>query len=250
MTFKRLFWALKPCIDGFEHCIPVILIDGTHLYGPYLGVLLSATAVDGFSHLLPLAFSIVEAENVSSWGWFMDRLRKFVAGKRHGICGISDRHAGIMAAMKKSGWCEPHDHHRFCIRHLASNFCNAHKKKGLKKNLVELASQVQPKKFLLLWEQLVAAEPRATEWFEDKPLEKWSLAHDGGKRFGIMTTNHAESWNNAILEARNLPITSLVRALFEKLVDYFDARRVEIATQTLNGQIFTKVINMKLIQAI
>ncbi|XP_074376682.1 uncharacterized protein LOC141718204 [Apium graveolens] len=182
---ERLFWALKPCIDGFEHCIPVILIDWTHLYGPYPGVLLSATSVDGFSHLLPLAFAIVEAENMSSWGWFMDRLRRFVAGTS-----------------------------------------------------------------LQTFEQLVAAEPMTTEWFEDKPLKKWSLAHDGGKRFGIMTTNHAESWNNAIIEAQNLPITSLVRALFEKLVDYFDARRVEIATQTLNGQIFTKVANMKLIRAI
>ncbi|XP_063942691.1 uncharacterized protein LOC135150358 [Daucus carota subsp. sativus] len=52
VTFRRLFWAFKPCIDGFEYCRPVILIDGTHLNGPYPGVLLSATAVDGFSHIL------------------------------------------------------------------------------------------------------------------------------------------------------------------------------------------------------
>ncbi|XP_074368385.1 uncharacterized protein LOC141708583 [Apium graveolens] len=63
-------------------------------------------------------------------------------------------------------------------------------------------------------------------------------------------TNHAGSWNNAILEVRKLPITSLVRALFGKLVDYFDARRVEITTQSLNGQVFTKFANMKLKRAI
>ncbi|KAL8092638.1 hypothetical protein AgCh_034778 [Apium graveolens] len=112
VTIKRLLWAFKPCIDGFEHCIHVIHIDGTHLYGPYSGVLLSVVAVDGFSHILPLAFAIVESENVSSWGWFMDRLRRFVAGRRHGICVISDRHAGIIAAMQQIGWCEPLDHHR------------------------------------------------------------------------------------------------------------------------------------------
>ncbi|XP_074358231.1 uncharacterized protein LOC141697639 [Apium graveolens] len=250
MTFKRVFWAFKPCIDVFEHCMPIILIDGTHHYGPYPGVLLSAMAVDGFSHILPLAFAIVEAENLSSWGWFMDRVRKFVAGRRHGICIISDRHAGIMAVMQRTGWCEPLDHHRFCIRHLATNFVNAHRKRGLKKDLVKLASQVQPKKFELLWNQLVLIEPRTIEWFEDKALEKWSLAHDGGKRFGIMIINHAESWNNAIIDARNLPITSLVRSLFEKVVDYFDARRVEIATQSLNGGIFTKFATMKLRRAI
>ncbi|XP_074376867.1 uncharacterized protein LOC141718384 [Apium graveolens] len=73
VTFKRLFLAFKPCINGFEHCMPVIHIDGTHLYSPYAGVLLSVVTVDGFSHNLPLAFAIVESENVSSWGWFMDR---------------------------------------------------------------------------------------------------------------------------------------------------------------------------------
>ncbi|KAK1401496.1 hypothetical protein POM88_001101 [Heracleum sosnowskyi] len=136
VTFKRVFWAFKPCVDGFHHCIPVIQIDGTHLYGPYPGVLLSATAVDGFSHILPLAFAIVEAENLSSWDWFMERLRRFVAGRRHGICVISDRHAGIMATMQNEGWHEPHDHHRFCVRHLAANFCSAHSKKGLKERVV------------------------------------------------------------------------------------------------------------------
>ncbi|XP_074324395.1 uncharacterized protein LOC141661311 [Apium graveolens] len=55
-----------------------------------------------------------------------------------------------------------------------------------------------------------------------------------------MTTNHVESWNNAILEARSLPISSLVRFIFMKNVEYFDERRVEIATQISRGQVFTK----------
>ncbi|KAL8146023.1 hypothetical protein AgCh_003962 [Apium graveolens] len=130
------------CIDGFEHCMSVIHIDETHLYGPYSGVLLSVVAVDGFSHILPLAFAIVESENVSSWGWFMDRLRRFVAGRRHEICVISDRHAGIIAAMQQIGWCEPLDHHRFCIRHLAANFCTAHRRKGLKNRFQGLVSKL------------------------------------------------------------------------------------------------------------
>lgn len=138
-TFKRVFSAFKPCIDGFEHCMSVMLIGSTHLYGPYpgvLGVLLSATTIDGFNHILPLAFAIVESENLLSWGWFMDRLRKFVALRRHGICIISNRHYGILAAMQNPGWCEPHDHHRFCVRHLAANFATAHKKPGLRDKVV------------------------------------------------------------------------------------------------------------------
>ncbi|XP_074356606.1 uncharacterized protein LOC141696334 [Apium graveolens] len=180
VTFKILFWAFKPCIDGFEHCIPVIHLDVTHFYGPYPGVLLSVVAVDGFSHILPLAFAIIESENVSSWGWFMDRLRRFVAGRRHDICIIYNRHAGIMEAMRQTEWCEPYNHHRFCIRHLSTNFVNAHRRLGLKDRLVDLASQVQEKKFKYLWDQMLIVEPRAEEWFTDKPLMKWTLAHYGG----------------------------------------------------------------------
>ncbi|KAK1365399.1 hypothetical protein POM88_040960 [Heracleum sosnowskyi] len=77
--FKRVFWTFKPYIDAFVHCIPVLQIDGTHLYGKYGGVLLTATVVDGFHHLLPVAFAIVEGETIASWTWFMERVRKMVA---------------------------------------------------------------------------------------------------------------------------------------------------------------------------
>ncbi|KAK1394874.1 MULE domain-containing protein [Heracleum sosnowskyi] len=66
VRFKRVFWTFKPCIDAFVHCILVLQIDGTHLYGKYKGVLLTATTIDGFNHLLPVAFAIVEGENVAS----------------------------------------------------------------------------------------------------------------------------------------------------------------------------------------
>ncbi|XP_074377680.1 uncharacterized protein LOC141719195 [Apium graveolens] len=250
VTFKRLFRAFKPCINGFEYCMHVIHIDGTHLYGPYPDVLLSVVAVDGVSHILPLAFVIVESENVSSWGWFMDRLRRFVAGRRHGICVISDRHAGIIAAMRRTGWCEPLDHHRFYIRHLAKKISTAHRRKGLKNRLVELASQVQEKKFDFIWEQLLIEEPRMAEWFEDKSLSKWSLAYDGGKHFGMMTTNHAKSWNNAILNARKLPISSLVRALFLKTIEYFDERHLEITAEISKGRLFTNHASKRLSRSI
>ena len=130
------------------HCIPVIQIDGTHLYGPYPGVLLSATAVDGFSHILPLAFVIVEAENNSSWGWFMEKVRSSVVGRRHRIYVISDRHAGIMTAMQQPGWCEPRNHHRYCVRHLASNFASAHLKKGLRDRVVQLVLRCSQKNLI------------------------------------------------------------------------------------------------------
>ena len=45
--FKRVFWSFKPSIEGFEHCRPVLSIDGTHLYGKYKGTLMIAMGCDG-----------------------------------------------------------------------------------------------------------------------------------------------------------------------------------------------------------
>lgn len=241
VRFKRVFWAFKPCIDAFPHCMPVILIDGTHLYDKYHGVLLTATAVDGFNHLIPIAFAIVESENISSWTWFMDRVKKKVVLRRRDVCVISDRHAGIISAMNNPtlGWCEPQGHHRFCARHLAANFGKEFKGK-LKERVVALCSQLTGPKFTLHWNALLAIEPRAERWFADKALKHWALAFDDGKRFGIMTTNIAESWNNAIKAPRKLPITALVKSIFYKVVEYFDQRRLEIERQSVDGNEFTK----------
>ncbi|KAK1362182.1 hypothetical protein POM88_046656 [Heracleum sosnowskyi] len=120
------------------------------------------------------------------------------------------------------GWCEPHSHHRFCSRHLAANFGKEFKKGHIKDRIVPLCSQLTGHKFSLHWNVLVAAEPRAQQWFADKPLSRWALAYDEGKRFGIMTTNIAESWNRAIKVARKLHITALVKSIFHKVVTYLD----------------------------
>ncbi|KAL8110143.1 hypothetical protein AgCh_026022 [Apium graveolens] len=248
VRFKRVFWAFKPCIDAFPHCIPVLLIDGTHLYDKYGGVLLTATAIDGFNHILSVAFAIVEGENAASWSWFMERLKNKVVIRRRDVCVISDRHKGIISVMNNPelGWCEPHSHHRFCSRHLAANFRKEFRKDKIKERIVPLCSQITGPKFTLHWNPLIAAEPRAQQWFDDKPLSRCFFAFDEGKRFGIMTTNMAESWNNAIKVARKLPITALVKTIFHKLVAYLYQRRIEVEKQCVDGNLFTLHANKML----
>ena len=134
--FQRMFWSFMPSIDGFEHCRPVMSIDGTHLYGKYKGTLLIAMGCDKNNQLFPLAFAIIEGENTDSWGWFLAYIRNRVT-QRTGICIISYRHPGIMAAMTDSllGWATPSAYHKICMRHLARNFMIWFKDK-LFKNLV------------------------------------------------------------------------------------------------------------------
>ncbi|KAI5662937.1 hypothetical protein M9H77_22260 [Catharanthus roseus] len=52
--------------NGFPYCRPVISVDGTHLRGPFKGVLLIASTWDANNHLFPLAFAIVDKESSES----------------------------------------------------------------------------------------------------------------------------------------------------------------------------------------
>jgi hypothetical protein len=57
---------------------------------------------------------------------------------------------------------------------------------------------------------------------------KWSLAHDNGARYGIMTTNMSEVYNTVLKGVRALPITALVAETWSRTVSYF-ADRVQVA---------------------
>jgi hypothetical protein len=45
----------------------------------------------------------------------------------------------------------------------------------------------------------------AVEWLEKFTREKWTQAYDGGKRYGHMTTNLAESLNSILKGAMHCP---------------------------------------------
>ena len=59
-VFQCAFWAFHPSIEGFNHCRPILSIDGTHLYGKYKGTLMIVMGCDGNNQLLPQAFAITE----------------------------------------------------------------------------------------------------------------------------------------------------------------------------------------------
>ena len=72
---------------------------------------------DGNNQLFPLAFAIIEGENIDSWGWFLACIRNKVTQHMR-IYVISDRHSGIMITISDLhlGWVasyttmsDPHD---------------------------------------------------------------------------------------------------------------------------------------------
>src|SRR5271169_4141729 len=77
--FHRLFVCYVASAGGFAYCRALIGLDGTHLSHKYLGILLTATAVDANGSLFPLAFGVVDAENKDNWLWFLRLLRSAIS---------------------------------------------------------------------------------------------------------------------------------------------------------------------------
>ncbi|KAH0754092.1 hypothetical protein KY290_024362 [Solanum tuberosum] len=65
------------------------------------------------------------------------------------------------------------------------------------------------KKFLKKMEMIKEINPEAYVWLMKNDLDKWTLHRDGGRRWGMLTTNSSESFNGLLKSARGLPVTAM-----------------------------------------
>ena len=62
--------------------------------------MLTAIAHDSGDRVLPVAFALVSGENNNNWEWFMKHVRTKVFSPSREVCIISDRHQGILNAIR------------------------------------------------------------------------------------------------------------------------------------------------------
>ncbi|XP_028085904.1 uncharacterized protein LOC114286874 [Camellia sinensis] len=192
--FYRFLVSFTVCIFGYNSCRPLLFLDGPFLKGKYKG-------------LFPVTFAIVDSETTTNWSWFLHELGNVVDGKRQ-ITFSSDRNHGLLEAMPKVF---PSAYHSYCLQHLKNNLRDRMKgiDNGFRDHLVRSLGNY-------------AYEPTVVgfhEMLEKLKEEEW------GMRYGDMTSNVAESFNNWIKKARNLPITWMVDAIYTQLMRQMSARR-------------------------
>ena len=239
--FHHSFWPFAPCIVGFVHCRPVISIDDTHLYRRYEGKLLIVMATDANNEVYALAFAVVESENKGSWKWFLSCIRRYVINWN--LCIISDRHGGIIKAIKEDSiWQPPNGHHWFYLRHVTSNFNQRYKDKRLKNLIMRVRSCKQVYKFNKIMETITKYNDEVVQLLNKLTVQLWTLVHDDGCRYGAMTTNLSECFNGVLKGARSLPITAMVKFIFYKLVHYFEDRRTKTQGELDDGEVFSKYV--------
>ncbi|XP_041997838.1 uncharacterized protein LOC121747766 [Salvia splendens] len=165
-VFRYVFWAFGPAIEVFQVAKPVLSVDGTHLRRRLKGKLLAAVGYDANKNCLPVAFAIVDEETNESWSWFLNLVRVHIIKHDQEVCIISDRHQGIINAMKSDVWKEvPVGYHRYCLIHVRSNVLQRHKGPGVKKWVWIMGEVIEERRY-------------------------WTARRELEKMFGFTSTQH------------------------------------------------------------
>ena len=139
-----------------------------------------------------------------------------------GICIIFDRHLSIKNAI--ANWPRGDDgrtwvSHRYCLRHVASNFNTHFQNLTLKSAMLKAGYTTQVVKFDTIMESIKQVEIEAIRnkkkvtrkdgkeknqdyllytYLMSESVDIWTQSHDSGRRFRAMTTNISEYFNGVL----------------------------------------------------
>ncbi|XP_025679127.1 uncharacterized protein [Arachis hypogaea] len=182
-------------------------------------------------------------ENAKSWVFFLI-LHASTCDPQESNLVISNKHNGIKAALEASdsGWLPPHAYRAFCIRHIAANFVLSFKDQDARWLLVNAAYAKSEVEFDYWFDILRTENPAMCDWADRLEYDKWTQHHDGGKRFGHMTTNISECVNSVLKGTRNLPVTALVKSTYGRLAELLVIQRQTAEAQVGSGQRFCQAL--------
>ncbi|KAL4566123.1 hypothetical protein LXL04_030233 [Taraxacum kok-saghyz] len=174
-VFKRVYVCLGPLKRGFAAGKRDLLgLDGAFLKGPYPGQVLTVVGLDGNNCTYPLAYAIVEAENISSWTWFLDILGDDLQlYSNSNFTFISDRQKGVQVAVSKL---VPQAEHRFCLRHIHENMKIKWRGEEFKDFLWKAATASTVPQFSVAMEELRQLNNASFEWLKKIPPKHWARA--------------------------------------------------------------------------
>ncbi|KAL0308003.1 UNVERIFIED_CONTAM: hypothetical protein Scaly_2963600 [Sesamum calycinum] len=134
--------------------------------------------------VLPLAFALVDEESLASWRWFLQMLAKhLLPNDDDRVCLISDRHSGLISAINYvPAFKFPRGVHRFCLRHVCSNFNKKFNNIRLKDLCWRAGAEVNARKFERIMTEIRELNEEAYNWLEMIDKTQWTLSHDSGWR--------------------------------------------------------------------
>lgn len=222
--FRRLFVALKPCIDGFLlGCRPYLGCDSSFLTRKYTWQIAAAVGVDGHNWLFPMAYAIFDKENYENWEWFMQRLKQAV-GTRDGLVIHTDACKGLQTAI--SDVFGQTVEYRECFRHLMLNFSKKFRGEVFDSNMWPAAWTFSLYKYQEYMDQIKEACPAAYEYLEVHHPHTWTRSKfSEACKIEYVCNNLAESFNAWISDIKGLPIIDLVNKLRQMIMKQMSRRK-------------------------
>ncbi|KAG8075418.1 hypothetical protein GUJ93_ZPchr0006g45379 [Zizania palustris] len=223
ICFKRIFVALRPCIDGFlAGCRPYLGVDAASLKGKYTGQLASATGVDGHNWLYHVAFGVFHSETEDNWCWFMKNLRSAI-GCPDGLVISTDACKGLETAVSKVF---PTAEHRECMRHLYGNFIKHFQGDVFTQHLYPAARSYTQSQFRWHLGKIYEHCPNAIEYLETNHSRIWyRCAFSELSKCDYLTNNVSESFNSQVKNLRGLLVHELIDGIRELIMEKRYLRR-------------------------
>jgi hypothetical protein len=238
IRFKRIFVALKPCIDGFlSGCRPYLAIDSTFLTGRFKGQLASATAIDGHNWMYPVSFGVFDSETNDNWTWFMQLLKQAIGSPR-GLAICTDAGQAVMTGVKEVF---PEAEHRECMYHLVTNFKKKFHGKVFDDHLWAAAYSWNPYLFDKHWVAMDTSRPAATAYVRKWHNKLWSRSQFSTIcKVDYVTNNLAECFNNWIKHHKSLNLDDFFDKARQLIMILWNRRRK--VAKKLDGLILPHII--------
>ncbi|XP_070057673.1 uncharacterized protein [Nicotiana tomentosiformis] len=186
--FLYAFVALSTSIKGWEHCRPVVVVDGIFLKSAYMGIMLKTSTIDATGSILPLAYAIVDSENDASWRWFFEQFKHAYGEK-------------LNMLLFRTGM-------RFMKGHLK-----------LSELYFATAQSYTLDEFNERMSKIAEIDTPVKAYLYDIGYHRWSRVHATMNKTWTMPSNIVESLNAVTKDARELPVVELLeymRTLLER----------------------------------
>jgi hypothetical protein len=136
----------------------------------------------------------------------------------------------------------PESEHHFCVRHLWSNFKDAGFKGDiLKKQLWCCARATTEEKWKYHMEKMKTLSKEAHDWLSNMPPKTWVRAFFAEfPKCDLLLNNNSEVFNKYILEAREMPILSMLEKIKQQLMTRYYNKQKEMI-KTFVGTICPKI---------
>ncbi|KAM7250538.1 hypothetical protein ACFE04_022421 [Oxalis oulophora] len=121
----------------------------------------------------------------------------------------------------------PSSSHALCMRHLTGCIGKDYTNSRLVLLLWEAAYATNISTFKEKMAEIHEISSDAAKWIEQFPTSHWALVYFQGTRYGQLSSNITEFFNNWIIETLELPIIQVIEGIHNKLMTEFEERRLK-----------------------